>query len=145
MCWNVYVLGDKLIIPTSAKTTAGFYLEIDPVFSASKDDESGSSTAIASALARGNPALPTPDWKRGNKAVPVVLRHGGVNTWPAFVNKADCWRVLSNSDSYVIVPCVRMPRNTGWQEDRDRGVAIPDRSDLMQVACEIFQVIRNSG
>ena len=38
MLWTIYVNQDKVIVPTTAKTQAGYYIEIEPVLVASVAD-----------------------------------------------------------------------------------------------------------
>jgi hypothetical protein len=143
MSWNVYLIGEKLLVPTSVKATAGFYLEVDPVFVGQIEDAPGSANAIARALELGNAIVPTPDWKRAKP--PVVLSYAGVRNWSSFFRRATCWKVLKGEQSYTVTPCRRMPDHDAWEEDRERGVAIPDGPNVDEVARQVFEVIRSSA
>jgi hypothetical protein len=140
--WNVYLISEKILVPTSVKTVAGFYLEVDPVFVGRLEDARGSAGAIASALESGNVIVPTPDWRR-NKSSPVVLRPAGVRNWPTFVKRATCWRLSKGDQSYMVVPCRRMEGHAAWEEDRERGLAIPDNLDVAEVSRRVLEVIRS--
>jgi hypothetical protein len=49
-----------VLIPTLAKTEAGFWLEVDPVEVAKSADDSSIAEAIQRCLSRGNASVPTP-------------------------------------------------------------------------------------
>jgi hypothetical protein len=142
--WNLYIVGEKLIVPTSAKAEAGFGIEVEPVLVALLTDAASSSDAIAQTLERGNPLIPTPDWKTAPS--PVVLRHAGVKSWSAFLSKAKGWAVKKEPGSYLVAPLrkVRLGGRVGLQEDCERSAAVTGHGDLSAVSAQIFQVISNS-
>jgi hypothetical protein len=142
--WNLYIAGEKLIVPTSAKAEAGFGIEVEPVFVALLADAACCSDAIAQTLERGNPSVPTPNWKTAPS--PVVLRHAGVKSWSAFLRKARGWVVKKQPGSFLVAPLrkVHLGGRAWLQEDREHGETITDHGGVSAVSVRIFQVISSS-
>jgi hypothetical protein len=88
---KLYLRSGKAYIPTVAKTTDGFFLEVEPVAVVDPSDASTLERELASRLAQGTPTVPTPS--RDNFPKPVVLTHAGVKSWATFQKKATVWAV----------------------------------------------------
>lgn len=92
---GVYLCGKRVIVPTSARTRAGFYLEIEPVRVAEADDASAIREIILLALETGNPSIATPPRDKFPK--PVVLKHAKVRSWVAFERLVRAWQVYKSA------------------------------------------------
>ena len=114
---------------------------MEPVFVALLADAARCSDVIAQTLERGNPSIPTPNWKTAPP--PVVLRHAGLRSWSAFLRKAQGWVVKKQPGSYLAAP-LRKVHLGGLQEDREHGETIPDHGDVKAVSVKIFEVISGS-
>jgi len=104
----------KVIIPTCAKTAAGFYMEIEPVEIVSAAEVPAIAAAIKRAISRGNPVIPTPSPDAYPK--PVVLQHAGARTWSAYEKHVRSWYVDIKMERFEITP-LRPRADRGFEED----------------------------
>lgn len=145
MNWNIYLVRDKLIVPTFAKTSAGFYVEVEPVFVSSISDFGDSVNAIKQALELGNPRIPTPDREKVSR--PVILQHAHAKSWSSFIQKATCWSVEGANGSYIMVPLqmVRLEVRAALTKNPECGVVFPDPGNSTMAAHKILNTILNSS
>lgn len=142
--WTVYVRGDRVIVPTTGKTEAGYYLDIEPVQVASLADNQAVAHALGETMRRGNPIVPTP--LRKNFPIPAVLRPAGVRSWSAFMKKARAWSIEQCDGSYTLVP--QNSEGHGWVADPKKVICLPHRGSLDEVAAAAATYIlstRNEG
>ena len=139
MDFNIYRIGEKLILPTSAKTVAGYYLETEPVFVTATDNASEIERIVAGFLEQGNPLVSTPDWRRPPQ--PAVLKHAQCKSWASFVNRAACWNIHGDRDSYTVIRCKKMAGHAAWEPDFEHAAAIPGTGDLREIAKQIVGCI----
>lgn len=133
---HVYAYRGRFFIPTVAKTEAGFLQEIDPVGIVGQGHVDVLTQAVESALARGNPTVPTPS--RHQYPVPAIVRAAGVRSWTVFEKNAHLWRVESTGDGCVLITTKRAP-DRGFQ-DKDSEY-IP-REHLVSVGRRILELSR---
>ncbi len=96
---TLYIIGNKAIIPTVARTQAGYYLEVEPVTHLDLADPK-LSEAMRKSLDGGNPIVPTSS--RATFPEPVVLRYTGAKSWKKFAELADCWTVTERNGTFVL-------------------------------------------
>ncbi|MBI2817987.1 MAG: hypothetical protein HYX72_13720 [Acidobacteria bacterium] len=134
----LYFLDDKAILPTVGRTEAGYDLEIEPVTVLDVNDRRGIIAALAAALSTGNPVIPTPSPRDFPK--PVVMRHVSLRSYQQFVEKATTWSILKGDDYYVIVPYLK-GNCSGWKEDAEHHIKLPEHGDATEMATEIVNLI----
>jgi hypothetical protein len=86
---KLYLRSGKAYIPTVARTTDGFFLEIEPVAVVDPGDAAALERELKARLAQGTPTVPTPT--RDSFPKPVVLAHAGVKSWATFQKSALVW------------------------------------------------------
>lgn len=107
---GLYVIKDRIIIPTLAETPAGFR-EIEPVASLAVTDPE-LSQALEAAVRRGNPPGDAPS--RLNFPDPVVLKYAGVKSWGAFVAIAEHWDLVADNGTYTLSRSTRDSKGNYW-------------------------------
>jgi hypothetical protein len=102
---SIYHVGDRFLLPTLARTRAGFYLEGEPVEVLSAPTADALAAALGRARERGNPTVPTP--ARDRFPPPVVHRHAGIPTEREFERQARHWALEWGPDDVALVPAAR--------------------------------------
>jgi hypothetical protein len=96
---TLYVVQNKVIVPTVSKTLSGYYLETEPVTSVGLFDPA-LPEVLRGVLERGNPPIPTPS--RANFPKPVVLKYAGAKSWKKFTDVADSWQLTESEGAYML-------------------------------------------
>jgi hypothetical protein len=109
-----YVRNGTAYLPLTARTQAGFYLQIEPVEVAAIEDSLQFASALRSVIARGNPVVPTPP--RNAFPKPVILRYAKVRSLKQFENGTAYWTLSKRDDGWTFGPWKRADR--GWEEDQ---------------------------
>lgn len=107
MVSEIYSIKELLLIPTLAKTDAGFYLAIEPVEVLRGAGVEELALALARVEERGNPRVPTPP--RNAFPKPVVLKHAGVRSQAEFDRRARAWGLEWSNEGIVLIPTYRAP------------------------------------
>jgi len=126
----------KAFVPTMAQTEAGFYLAVEPVAVADESDKTGIEEAVASAVERGNPIVPTPT-RDGYKDY-VLLKYAGVKSLSTFEKLARTWKLSRRSGNFVIAP-YRPGQYGGAEEDLNRQESVPDSVPVREVIHRLVQ------
>ena len=105
---SIYRVGESLVIPTTVRATAGYYLDLDPVLVIYLSAPDLPST-LGLLLERPNPLVPSP--KPKEFPAPVVLKPAGFRTWKAFANAAESWKVNKEGAEYKVSHLRRGDRN----------------------------------
>lgn len=89
--WHVYVRDELVIIPRVSLTTAGYFLDTEPVAVSSLRTVDEFARALDAVIAAGNPSVPTPT--RDAFPKPVVLDYARVRSWKAFERASVCFSI----------------------------------------------------
>jgi hypothetical protein len=129
--WLVFLLKDRALVPTMARTKAGFYMGIEPVEVVDPDDPGALEQAIMRTVKRGNPSVPTPP---GGAKFPksVLLKYAKMKSISSLDKLATSWQLSKREGAYLIVP-YRPRKDSGKEEDTERGEAIPGDMPLEAV------------
>jgi hypothetical protein len=129
--WLISLFKEQVFIPTMARTKAGFYMGIEPVEVVDVRDPAALEQAIIRIVKRGNPSVPTPP---GGAKFPksVLLKYAKVKSISSFDKLAKSWNLSKRDGAYLIVP-YRPRKDTGQEEDTERGEAIPINVSLETV------------
>jgi hypothetical protein len=138
--FTVYCLGDRVLLPTSSKTQAGFWLETEPVAVADMNEWQSVVRVIGDALVAEHPVVATPP--RHNFPKPVVLAPAGVKTWRAFLSKARGWRIEKNGGAYSLIPLCVAADGDYFAHDREHTTEVSEASSPKETALNIARVIR---
>jgi hypothetical protein len=131
--WVVFLLNGRVLVPTMAKTKAGFYMGIEPVELAETHEPAAVEQAVIHAVTRGNPSIPTP---AGGKNFPKspLLKYTKLKSLSTFDKLAKSWSLSKRHGAYLIVPDrLREDAEGGKEEDMERGEAIPAEVPLEAV------------
>lgn len=138
---DVYVRDGVAFLPTVARTTAGFWMDVEPVevvpFAAA--ETAGLCAALARVIDRGNPTVPTPT--RATFPPWVVLRHAGVASARAFGRTAAYVHVESGPDGFEAWLGTPDGRG-GWTPGRPTTAARPSTTATAERAVALAGLIR---
>lgn len=129
--WQLYTRGDKVYLPTSAKTAAGFFLDDDPVEVVDLADKAGLRDAICRVVSKGNPEVPTP--LDPDVHEPAVLKHAGLRTWSAFARRAELWTIKERDGNFEIIRMLKRPGG-GWTGNPEESEALVPGTTVDQLA-----------
>jgi hypothetical protein len=124
-----------------ARTEAGYYLDIEPVAAVPTTDTTAVREAIKSAIAGGNPRVPTPT--RATFPKPVVLTYANARSWADFEKTATLWGVSWDRDRYHLKGYRRRP-NQGWEEDPEKLEILPPGTSLEEVAGRMCSLVQSA-
>ena len=139
MHWGLFVRRDVAYIPTSARTEAGFYLDVEPVGMAEINDTQRFREVLKAALSRGNPKIATP--KREDYGKSPVLKYAKVKSWSQMERESSFWGITENQGGYRFGPYKRR-LDRGWEEDSNRIVNIAPTSTIDEVVEQIVKTIQ---
>jgi hypothetical protein len=135
--WNKKT-GD-LLIPSEAKTEAGFWLDIEPVEHASISDPSSVSKALSMVFAQSGNVVPTPP---GNSK-PVVLSYSKAKSWSDFTRKYSQVSVIRSGDgTYTIERYKPATEGRGVVVDVDAREVFPPSSSIDDVVAELSRLAK---
>jgi len=132
---NVYwgAKSGQVLVPTMAKTDAGFWLEVDPVEQAATCNLSSIAAALQRCESRGNPAVPTPprsafpDW--------VVLKHANKKNLRDFENDYALLSIEhSQADAYLIRNHHRSKEGHGYEPELEARLSLRGDSTFLEIA-----------
>jgi hypothetical protein len=106
----LYVVKDKIIIPTLAETQAG-QREIEPV-ACVKITDPALPEVLEEALKRGNPLAEAPS--RLHYPQPVVLKYVGAKSWGKFAAMAERWDLVEQDGAYVLARGRKQSDGSYW-------------------------------
>jgi len=135
--WLVFLLKGQALVPTMAKTNAGFYMGIEPVEVVDTQNPAALEQAIIRVVKRGNPSVPTP---LGGVNFPKspLLKYAEMKSTSSFDKLAKSWKLSKREGTYTIVP-YRLRKDSGKEEDTERGEAIPAEVPLEAVVHRLVQ------
>ena len=133
--WHLYVGRDRVLIPTVARTTAGFFLDVEPVASIPITDEPALRAALTTTLAAGNPEVPTPT--RQSFPTPVVYPYAGVKSWPAFEKRFLCI-TLSRCDDHFEIQLTSRDSRGRWNDTPTQVERVPLDAAISETLCHVF-------
>jgi hypothetical protein len=128
----------KVLIPTKARTTAGFYMDVEPVEVADITEPHAVQQALKRAWARGNPLVATPS--RRDYPRPVVLHHAGVRTWASYEKGVRSWSIDQSGGVFEIIP-LRRRRDRGLEEDIEHRKVLPQGAGLDDLAARVAEIV----
>lgn len=109
----VYRDADRICVPTTAKTKAGFFLDIEPVAVLGPDDVEGLATALANRMAAPMERVPTPP--RDQPA--ILLQHTGYRRWTELERRMACWAIEPTSSGWKVVKYRRRAEGKGLEPE----------------------------
>jgi hypothetical protein len=139
--WGIFIRHNVAYIPTSAKTEAGFYLDIEPVEVAEVSDTARFTEAVKAALSRGNPTVATPS--REDYGKPPLVKYAKVKSWSQLERGSSFWGISEKSGRYEFGPYKRRA-DRGWEEDPGRVVTLPPALTINEVIRQIVEVVQLS-
>lgn len=134
--WKVYIREGKVFIPTVARTDAGYFVDVDPVFVHPVQDRQAIMGSVRSVIAGGNPVIPA--FSRESFPKPVVLRYAKVKSWRAFQALASAFQLCLTDSGYEIQP-LRKAGPNHFEEDFERLVKLPPGITVDEFAREFVQ------
>jgi hypothetical protein len=112
----------RFLVPIVARTTAGYFLDIEPVAVAQRELPDDLVSALDSALRLGNPSVATPT--RASFPEPVVLKPAEVKSWATFEKRSICWTINLENDEYSLSATGRAAGG-GWADEPSFALKVP--------------------
>lgn len=135
--WLVFLFREQILVPTIAKTKAGYYMGIEPIEVVDSHDHQAIEQAIIRTVKRGNPSVPTPP---GGTKFPKspLLKYAKMKSISSFDKIAKGWKFAQRDGAFLIVP-YRPRTDRGQEEDTERGEAIPAEVSLEAAVHRLVQ------
>ena len=105
----------SVLVPTLAKTQAGFWLEIEPVEQAEAGSSASVSAAVKKSAARAGTIVSTPT--RASFPKPVVLQYSAAKSWSAFRKNHELLSVERSADGRYLVRLHTKSGDGGYDDD----------------------------
>ncbi|MDH0863147.1 hypothetical protein [Mitsuaria sp. GD03876] len=133
--FNLYVRDGVAYLPVTARTTAGYYLDVDPVVTLDPPDAASLEAALRRVMTAGNPERPTPS--RASFPAPVVLAPAGVKSWGTFVKRAANFSIVLR-DAEVEINESGPALDGDWTEGRMDRLACPPEEAARAIAIHVL-------
>jgi hypothetical protein len=130
-----------VLIPSAAKTEAGFWLSVEPVEVAHADDETSILSGVRKIAALGVRSVPTP--ARDAFPKPIMLKYAGSKTWSAFVKIHMRIDVEQNADGQFSVQPWRRGESRSYEPDLSAFRVLPIGATLGDAVFEVIQHIKS--
>jgi len=140
---GVIVYETKAVVPTTALTDAGYYLQIEPAI-CSDLSLSGLTAALREITATGNPptrALLRDEFKQ---RVDPVLQALKVRSWLALAKKGASFGIYWD-DEQTVVSVSRLDKRGRFEDDGEHERRLPADTPLEAVAQAIIDDLRRRG
>lgn len=128
----VYRYGGRLFVPTEARTTAGFWIEVEPVRDAPMDPGPLAS-ALRDAVTAGTATVPAP---LAPNSRPVMLDHVAARSYSEFARKARVWQAVFSASATRVEQFKELPEG-GWVPD-PTNLQVSDSGYDYQWAAEVI-------
>ncbi|SRR5579875_654347 len=125
--FHFYIWRSRLIIPTSARTGEGFYLDVEPVVIVSLDDVQAMKDALLEAVSQDNPLVVTPD----PAALPgsVVLEKLDLRRWADFEREATLY-TIHRAENSINVHVTGRGKDGMWRQAAENMMTFPPDTPL---------------
>jgi hypothetical protein len=140
---SVVVYGDKAVVPTTALTTAGYYLAIYPSFVSdlTLDDLA---RAITDALAQGTPLVPALTREEFKQRDDPVLKPLKVRSWLALAKKGASFGI-EWMDGEISIVGSKLDKRGRFVDDREHEIHLSPSATPEQVAEVILLDLQRRG
>jgi hypothetical protein len=130
---SFYLRRGTAFIPTMARTTAGYWLGVEPVVVQSVGTAEHLQTILAAAILRGSPVVPTPT--RADFPPDVMRKYCGMKSFSAFERTSALWSISKGPEGYCICQWLRSLRHRGaWEQDTHGELLLPVHTPVEDVA-----------
>lgn len=135
---HLYKVHDQFLVPVVAETTAGYFLDVDPVERVPASDRDALVGVLDRELTRGNPVVPSPS--RDNFPAPVVLKPAAVRSWKALERIATIVSISSDRAKACEVSIFRprAGRRSGADEETH---VLPGSASASEIAGLVLEQI----
>lgn len=130
--FNLFILADRAIMPTSADTPSRFTISIEPVQVFDYRDRQALTAAIEQSISVGIPVVADPpedeleqfaDGMPGFKN-PPVLKYAGITSWDELERRSICFSVQCYPSGFL-VDCWGRAQNGKWSEEQSLDLRLP--------------------
>ncbi|MFA6295296.1 MAG: hypothetical protein WC666_02630 [Candidatus Paceibacterota bacterium] len=142
MLCNIYLRKDIVYIPTTGRTDAGFYINIDPVNVIHVTDTEVLHSSIKNMLDKGNPQIPTPT--RNTFPKPVLLNYVKVKSWAQFEDGAICFEVFEKDGLYKIQQ-MKKSESKGWEDNPTNAETFTSQTEVDTIVQKIVELIQSKS
>ncbi len=134
----------EVLVPTVAKTEAGYWLNTEPVEHASLGDFASVSKAIHAVASRGSKIVPTPS--RQNFPKSVILAHSRAKNLSAFEKKYDQASIVYSPESTSSIDRYkRADEGPGWVVDPERSKEFPSGISLEDMILQLNEMMQSDS
>ena len=130
---------EKILLPTVARTEAGFYLDREPVAVVNASDKISLIEAITDRLKARVETVPTPN--RGDWPKWVVLQHAKVRSVNAFEKEARFWRIEKRGSHWIVEQWKHHEEGKGFVPGHE--TELTDAMSIQDVATRFAAVLQS--
>lgn len=138
--WHVYVRDGIVYVPTMGRTTAGFFIELAPVYTANFEDLAGLREILLKTLRTPNPKVSTPS-RFSYPKLTAVAEMAMAKSTREFEKGAGLLEVQLNDGKYTIAPMKNMGR-MGWEETPESKITIPATEEIGRIVEKVITVLQ---
>jgi hypothetical protein len=128
--WNVYLYRNFIYVPNVARTEAGFFWDIEPVFVCDDNNQTEFLDILECVIANNNPKVPTPS----RDTPPVILKYVEVKSWRTLEKHGDCFTIIKGEFEIEI-------RETAHDE-KGRWIFDPSRKQILPINATVLEIAR---
>ena len=132
MGWTAYIRKGKVFVPTSALTTDGLLINVEPIEMADVADRNAVARCVHAVIARGIRTVPAPDPREFSVSPMFAL--AGVASWSAFYKGAKQLGFMSGANGYEVFHLKKSEVAAYYVVDESTRLKLPPELTPLEVA-----------
>ena len=140
--WSAYYANSMILIPTSARTTIGVIIHIDPMVVIDINFIEKMRDAFLQIIEKGNPIISHPSQEELSK-VPVFYKKLGFKSHKAFKNQSVAYEIKSINDVYSI-ELWKAVFSDGSRHDEHKTTTFPSGTPVETVVDRLIEIIQET-
>lgn len=138
---GIYVWRGKAYLPVKARIESGFFMDIEPVYTAGLDAEELLS-AVEKVLAAGHPCLPDPTREEMRQRKSPVLAATGARSWKELARTGASYSI-DWTEQEIQVYMSRLDKQGRWEWDPAKTRIFPPDTPLPDIIAVILEDMRS--
>jgi hypothetical protein len=142
MLYKTYLKKGMVYLPTTVNQGIARYRIVEPVTVVPVADTEALRRALRHTIPKQNSFVP-PSVEDARKP-PVLLKHTGDKSWPAFMRGTSPWSIYEKDGKYQIEG-YRTHRKGYWEEDPDQTTEFPPGTPLDEVIDRMIAILQDTA
>jgi hypothetical protein len=142
MLHKCYLKNSTVYLTTVVNQVTAVYMDVEPVTAIPVVDTKALHQALADLISKPNAFVPrsVEDARRP----PVILKHTGDKSWPAFRRAAMCW-VIKHREGLYKIAGHRTHQSGYWEEDPEQTIRFPPGTTVNDVVDRMVGILQNAA